>query len=120
MKQIKNWTPVIASFLEKLTNQGATLDAYCNGEDDEVKIDQSLNIDEQIDIIAVAINEVDVGEVFIRVPGERGRHYILIVLGNEPEEIVADHSDHAMIDRAWELHAKEWITKKVPTQESPY
>lgn len=116
MKPIRNWTPVIASFLEKLIAQGATLDAYCNGEDDEYKIDQTLNIDEQIDIIAVAINEVDVGEVFIRVPGEKRRHYILIVLGNEPEEIVADHSDHAIIDRAWELHAKEWITKKVPTR----
>jgi len=36
--------------------------------------------------------------VYVRLPGESKRHTLFIVLGNEPFETVADHSDHPVLE----------------------
>jgi len=121
-KQINDWRPVIASFLKYLTDQdpGVTISAVDDGGEEEEKIDQTLSIDAQIAAAAEIVNGVDHANIFVRIPGEKKRHMLMVVLGNGPEEIVADHSDHIYIDRAWDAHSQEWTDKPVPQRDSPY
>ena len=108
MKTQNNWNPVIESLFSALENAGITVDEVDNG--CYPSTDPSTFVTE-----ATASDEC---RVLVRIPGEPRRHTLLIVLGNEPFETVADYSQHPLLDATLEEWSESWEDKPCPTIEA--
>lgn len=107
MKMQYNWKPVIESLFAALESAGIIIDEVDNsGGDEDGEEDRSKMVDE-----ATACDECN---VYVRIPGETRRHALLIVLGNEPFETVADYSVHPLLDSAIEAWSASWEGKPCP------
>lgn len=108
-----DWEPVVKDFLRTLTNKGVTILAVNDG--DEWVDTQSIQTATE------AITSVDESWLKVSIPSsnpedvKRGTLYF--VLGNGPQEIVADYSDNPLIDDAVDDHWGKWVNKEIPTKE---
>jgi hypothetical protein len=57
-----------------------------------------------------AITSVDMSRLAVRHSNHPGRLWLLLVLGNEPGELVADHADHVILSLAVEAFACRWVS----------
>jgi hypothetical protein len=115
MKTTNNWKPVVSSLLSKLQKAGCKLITIDQESDPDewIQIDQTLSPTKQRNAATEELCAVDCPQLLVEMPdGKRG--WIHIVLGNGPEEIVADYHCHPVLDRVTEDHSAQWESRKVP------
>lgn len=111
--QTYNWKPVIGSLCRILQDHGFTLEYAHDGEDClKLQGTDRQRRQEAKDIIC----GVDAADLYVRHGSHDKRMMLMIVLGNEPEETVADYSDVAILNIAVEQFTKKW--QGVPTPRS--
>ena len=107
----RNYRPVVGSLLKKLQVSGFTLVSVDNG-DGEVELtgtDRDKRQQAKSEICAV-----DESHLYVDT-SEGTRKWIFIVLGNEPEETVCDHSGSGL-DDILEEFSNQWAGKSCPTK----
>jgi hypothetical protein len=122
---IRNWEPVIGSFVHTLVKDGWKIRSVSDFEDRLV-----FTGDESINDITRKVKEVCTGVDESRISfrkGDLGTSKSLgvsayIILGNEPEEIVADwgyKNDESDVEftKSWKKFTAKWEGKKCPTKE---
>ena len=110
MNTRNNWKPVLKSLFSALKKAGITIDEVDNGEEDEGEKDPAKFLE--------AADACDECRVLVRIPGETRRHTLLVVLGNEPFETVADWSCHPLLDATLEAWSESWEGKPCPQIEA--
>ncbi len=107
----RNWNPVIGSLLKKLQDHGFTLVSVDDlGETVELSgTDRDKRQQAKALITAVEESVLYVDTV------DSVRKWIHIVLGNEPEETVCDHSAIGL-DEVLEEFSEQWKGKRCPTK----
>ena len=108
-REVNDWEPVVEDLLAKLQRQGIKPVAVDNGggfEACEESIKKALPL-------ATASDEALI--TFRDTQGKRCR--VLIVLGNEPHELVADYSAHLpALQEAIDEFSDDWIGRPCPTK----
>lgn len=119
MKMIYNWKPVVTSLIEHLQNNGVRLLTIDDGgeREDWIHIHQTMTPEDQKTLAVESICAVDSSELLVRLPDDK-KTWLMIVLGNEPSETLADYSCHPLLDRIADEFATEWEDKECPTIES--
>lgn len=111
-----NWKPVIGSLVHKLVKAGFTLTAVDDGEE-RIKVRTAKEAVE-------AINAVDDSHLFLTkdFAGKPVKTWLFIVLGNEPEETVADYSITELepeLEAVLDAFAARWEGVRVPKIKVP-
>ena len=109
----RNWKPVIGSLLKVLQDHRFVLDSV----DDDGK-DHTLQGTprQRRQRAKEIIDSVVVSSLYVRHPDHNKLLMLYIVLGNEPENIVADKSDVDILNIALEQFSKKWENKTCPTK----
>ena len=105
-----NWRPVVGSLLKKLQTHGFTLVSVNDGDEDHTLVGTDRDKRQQA---KAAICAVDEASLYVDT-SEGVRKWIYIVLGNAPEELVADCSGSGL-DEVLEEFSKQWEGKSCPT-----
>jgi len=108
---IKNWKPVIGSLLKKLQTHGFTLVSVADG---GVTYHLTGTARAQRQQAKAAICAVDDAVLHVDT-SEGSRKWLYIVLGNEPEETVSDHSGSGL-DEVIDEFINQWAGKPCPTK----
>jgi len=113
-----DWSVPIKSLLAKFQEAGFNITAVNDGEE-TIKIDQTLSITKIRHAAADVVNSVDAATVYINKDGMKAR--LWIVLGNEPDEILADYTYHPnlekLLDGVSERYSTQWSGVKCPRIE---
>ena len=111
-----NWTPVVMSLLSHLQKAGVTITAVDNGEE-LIEIDNSVSKLKQRKAACEEIVSVDESQVLLSY-GNGKMAELCVVLGNGPEEIVADYytakADTETVDNVIDNFIAAWEGKKCP------
>lgn len=99
-----NWAPVIKSFIEIAISKGLKLISVDNGEE---RI-ETPTIDKAVE----EVDSVDESHIFFETPDGK-RIWAWIVLGNSPEETMADYIVNDLMEAACEEFSAKW--EGVPT-----
>jgi hypothetical protein len=115
MKTYNNWTPVVKSLLNILVKE-YNFELYkVNDGGDEDEFIVGNNNDEKINLATNLISGVDSAELFIKHPDyPKETLWLLIVLGNEPFETVADYTCFSLLEEAIDKFSEEWEGKDCP------
>ena len=119
---IRNWEPVIGSFVHTLVKDGWKVRSASDFEDrvvftgDESLVDVTRKVKE-------VCTGVDESSITFRKGGLGITSYI--ILGNEPEELIADweyknDESDAEFTKSWGKFTAKWEGKKCPTKEVNY
>jgi hypothetical protein len=109
-----NWNPVVGSLLKTLQDHNFTLVSVDNGDGKEALTGTERQRRQQAKKLICA---VDVAELFITHPSSPSRSlWVYIVLGNEPEETVCDHTHFDVLNLAVEQFSRKWEGKPTPTK----
>jgi hypothetical protein len=110
MNKTNNWRPVVGSLLSKLQKAGFTLvavDSGC-GQVPLTGTDREKRQEAKFEICAVDEARLHVEN------SESISKWLYVVLGNEPEELVSDHSASGL-DVVVEEFQQQWRGVKCPT-----
>lgn len=108
-----NWNPVIGSLLKVLQDHHFVLDSVNDGEEEfPLKGTQREQRQEAKKVIA----SVDVSDLYVRHPSHDKLMMLMVVLGNSPEETVADHSSWPILELAVDQFSKKW--RGIPCPQS--
>lgn len=110
-KPIKNYRPVVGSLLKKLQQHGFTLVSVDDGGETHHLTGTNR---EQRQQAKAAICAVDESHLYVDT-SEGSRKWLFIVLGNEPEETVSDHSGSGL-DEVIDEFTNQWAGKPAPTK----
>ena len=109
-----NWKPVIGSLLKVLLDHNFTLLAVNNGEEHTSLVGTPR---ERRQKAKTEICATDESSLYVSHPSYPNKHqWIFIVLGNEPEETVADYTVNDLLELALEQFCKKWENKPTPTR----
>lgn len=108
----RNWKPVVGSLLKVLQDHHFELVRVHDGEG-EIKLSGTPRQRRQA--AKLAICAVDESDLLVKHPTLDKLAWLYVVLGNEPEETVADNSDVLVLNLALEQFAKKWKGKPCPT-----
>lgn len=112
-RTVNNWLPVVASLLSLLQKAGFQLDKVDDGgEPDEIHILEGTPRERRQQAKAAICAVVESHLYFTNPEGEK--RWILIVLGNGPEEIASDYSGFSEIDEVVEAHNAQWTGRTAP------
>jgi hypothetical protein len=107
-----DWSVPVKSLLAEFQAAGFNVSAVYDGED-MIRIDQNLSQTKTATDIVVSVDE---SFIYINKDGMRAR--LFIVLGNEPEEIVADYNYNPQLEELLEetidKYTLQWEGKKCP------
>lgn len=106
-----NYRPVIGSLLKKLQVHGFTLVSVDDGGETHHLTGTNR---EQRQQAKAAICAVDESHLYVDT-SEGSRKWLFIVLGNEPEETVSDHSGSGL-DEVIDEFTNQWAGKPAPTK----
>lgn len=111
-----DWSAPVKSLLARFqVAEGFNITAVHDGEE-MIQIDQKLSKSAIRQTAADIIVSVDESFVYINKDGMRAR--LFIVLGNEPEEIVADYNYipqlEEVLDETIDKYVTQWAGKKCP------
>lgn len=108
-----NWRPVVSSLLKTLQDHNFTLVSVDNGEHRVNLLGMTSRQSRQL--AKSEIVSVDESSILVSHPsiGEK-LLWLLIVLGNSPEETVADYSVNDILEIALEQFCKKWQNKPCP------
>lgn len=106
MKQY-NWKPVVSSLFHNLKKAGFVPFEVNNGGDDESTPTWKKALEEA--------TACDAASVYLRHPDSLKLIWLYIVLGNEPEELVADYSVFEPIEAPLAKFCSVWEGKPCPT-----
>jgi hypothetical protein len=115
-----DWTVPVLTLIHQLQNHDFDILSVNDGYEYVPLISKSGSPQERVEATE-AIVAVD--EAWLRIGrGGNLRGTIYIVLGNEPDELVADYSANtedmmSLIEAAVEAHRKQWEGKKCPVLE---
>ena len=114
-----DWTVPVRTLIHQLQNHDFDILSVNDGEDDNHVIGLSGTLAERQEATDY-ITAVD--ESYLRIGKGSERGIIFIVLGNEPDELVADYGANTeemmpFIEEAVEAHRKQWEGKKCPLME---
>lgn len=116
---IRNWEPVIGSFVHTLVKDGWKVRSASDFEDRVV-----FTGGESLADVTRKVKEVCTGVDESSITFRKGDLGITsyIILGNEPEEIVADwgyknDESDAEFTKSWKKFTAKWEDKKCPTKE---
>jgi hypothetical protein len=115
-----DWTVPVLTLIHQLQNHDFDILSVNDGDEDIPIISNSGSPQERVEATE-AITAVD--EAWLRIGREgKQRGTIYIVLGNEPDELVADYGANTeemmpFIEEAVEAHRKQWEGKKCPLME---
>lgn len=109
MRTYFDWKPVVRSICKTLVENGVEI---VGASDCEEPI-KSSNIKEIVECIC----GVDEGYIYVKTPDtpEGKKKVLFIVLGNEPEETIADWSSDPLLDKVCEKFSEKWEGRKCPT-----
>ena len=115
-----DWTVPVRTLIHQLQNHDFDILSVNDGEEDIPIISNSGSLAERQEVTG-AITAVD--EAWLRVGMNRMTATLYIVLGNEPDELVADYScpEELMpfVEEAVEAHRKQWEGKRCPLAKEP-
>ena len=116
-----DWTLPVRTLIHQLQNHDFDILSVNDGGDEDVPIISNSGSLAERQEATEAITAVDVSELRIG-RGGKLRATIYIVLGNDPDELVADYratNEEMMsfIDEAVEAHRTMWEGKKCPVME---
>lgn len=111
-----DWSKPVTSLVHKLQKAGLKIAAVNDG-GETIKI----NVDKQLEArkkAVEAITSVDTSTLFLDIPGG-GQARVFVVLGNDPDEIVADWAYRGdtigvRLDSAIDEYISQWEGKKCP------
>jgi hypothetical protein len=110
-----DWSVPVKSLLAKFQEAGFNVSAVHDGEG-MIRIDQNLSKTKVRHSAADTVVSVDESFVYVNKDGMRAR--LFIVLGNEPEEIVADYNYNPQLEELLEetidKYTLQWEGKKCP------
>ena len=110
-----DWSVPVKSLLGSFQEAGFIISAVHDGEE-MIKIDQNLSKTKVRHSAADTVVSVDESFVYINKDGMRAR--LFIVLGNEPEELVADYNYNPQLEELLEetidKYVEKWEGKKCP------
>jgi hypothetical protein len=115
-----DWTVPVRTLIHQLQNHDFDILSVNDGDEDIPIISNAGSPQERVEATE-AITAVD--EAWLRIGREgKQRGTIFIVLGNEPDELVADYGANTeemmpFIEEAVEAHRKQWEGKKCPLME---
>jgi len=111
MKQkINDWRPEVRALIIRLLEHGVEILRGDNGEDEFTFPNvSSVGPRERFVENLVACDEA---RLFVRV--NNVHHWLYLVLGNSPGEIVSDYSVNPVLDLVTEAHYAEWELKGQP------
>ena len=113
--QYRDWKPVVRSIAKCLQEEGFALDHVDDGE--EVNAILGTSTKDQRESTAELVCAVDESTLFITKDGKRS--WLFIVLGNQPEETIADYSASGeSIDRACDRFSEIWEDRRCPIVEA--
>ena len=107
MKQY-NWKPVISSLVRQLIKDGFVPFKVDDGGDE---LESTPSAKSAVD----AMNAVDESYLLVKKNGKR--FGLLIILGNSPEETVADHSCDPELEESVNTFSHRWAGKPCPMVE---
>jgi len=117
-----DWTVPVRTLIHQLQNHDFDILSVNDGDEDIPIISNAGSPQERVEATE-AITAVD--EAWLRI-GRAGnqRGTIYIVLGNEPDELVADYGANTeemmpFIEEAVEAHRKQWEGKRCPLAKEP-
>lgn len=107
---MRDWKPCVRDLLERLVSAGFAIDKVDDGGD----LIEVVSLDTAVD----AITSVDESSVFAKDTQGNSEPVLLIVLGNGPDEIVADYcgcdlAGGKRLGMILEGHSKDWEGKVV-------
>lgn len=113
-----DWTQPVSDLLEILQNHGVHLEAVCDGHATEAVIGDTPA--QRTAHAAAIICSVDMS--WLSITKERLSAHLCIVLGNEPDELVADYSCgraalpllEEQLDPVLELFRQQWEGRACP------
>ena len=115
-KTHQDWSPVVRSLLHRLQQENfAVVAVHDGGERHRYSPDAGLlAVRNQAAAAVCAVDEATVTVLDLEAPAPR-KLALYLVLGNEPEELVADCSCDARLDRVLEAFSASWLGKPCPT-----
>jgi len=99
-----NWKPVVGSLLSTLQKHGFALHHTDNGE--AKMYFEGLTSRQARQLAKAEINATDESDLYVTKDGRR--HWVFVVLGNEPEETCCDYTDHPGLDAAIHEFSQRW------------
>jgi alpha-glucosidase (family GH31 glycosyl hydrolase) len=106
-----NWTVPVSSLLSRLQDNGYKIFSVNDGAEMQI-IDQNLSNRTSRKEATDHICSVDESAVALCKDGKTFAVYI--VLGNDPDEIVADYTDNEDLERVIDEFSDNWCDKKCP------
>jgi hypothetical protein len=103
-----DWSAPVASLLNKLQMNGYKIFSV-----DNVIIDQNLSVNTARKKAVKEIVSVD--DSAVALIKDKKTFAVYIVLGNEPNEIVADYTDDEDLERVIDEYIDQWEDKKCTT-----
>lgn len=111
---MNNWKPVIGSLLKVLQDHNFTLVSVDNG-DGRVSL-AGMTPRQARQLAKNEINATDDSHLWVSHPSHERKLWLYVVLGNEPEETVADYTVNTVLELALEQFENKWKNKPVPTR----
>jgi hypothetical protein len=108
MRKCNNWKPVLRSLAKILKEDGYELDSVNDGEGD-------AKVDNDVEKAVAMMDGVDESYLYFRKPGMK-LLFIWVVLGNSPEETVADCSVNDALDATLDRFSKKWEGRDCPVR----
>lgn len=113
-KYINNWKPEVKSLLKALMAEGVILVSGDNGE-------ETFKFDGNTNKFIENLIACDEAHLYVRTPSLPTKdRWIYLVLGNDPGELVCDHTVDDAIDKATDAHYKKWEGRKQPKKLCPH
>ena len=106
-----DWSKPVSSLLYKLQKAGYTL-VYVHDGEERVKMDHKKSNLINRKKATEVITSVDDSQLIVKKGDIKASLYI--VLGNDPEELVADYTDWDDLEMAITEHSIQWEGKKCP------
>lgn len=103
---------MIGSLLKTIQDHGFELSGVDDGDGNATQLKGTPR--EQRQRAKEIIDSVD--ESHLYVTKDEKTFWIFIVLGNDPEETVADYTSNAGLDKAFDEFANKWAGKPCPTK----
>lgn len=102
----RNYKPETRSLLRSLKTAGFCIGSVYDG-------GENITIDSETTAVE-AICSVDESTLTVRINGRSLR--LFLVLGNEPGELVCDHTDCDLLENVVSAHYDKWENRKQPTR----
>ena len=123
MRIHNNWKPETRSLLRTLIAHGFEIVGATNGEEEVKKDGRPLKV------IVDCLTATDEGHLYVKHHTADRDHWLFLVYGNGPGELVSDHNilmetkeeqgkyipANEALDRAHEAHQAKWEGRKQPT-----